>query len=127
MAKTFETVKEINADDILKKIEEVGGSIIKKIETGVEYLSEKVGTAVEEGNKYRISIRDKDGDEKFKVTATLGVLGVTIASLFSLPITFLVGAVSFFLGSAHEYKLVIEKVVETPETEQPIGQKGTGE
>lgn len=119
MAKTFVTVSEITADGILKKIEDVGGSIITKIETGVEYLSEKVGNAIEKGSKYRVSLLDKNGEVVCMSPMLLGAFGLTLAVVSAPVVTFLVSIASLIAGSTHEYKVIFEKVVETPDVAPP--------
>jgi hypothetical protein len=119
LAKTYETVKEINADDVLNKMKEVGDSLGDKIEAGIDYISKKVGDVLEKGKKYRVSFRDKNGDTHFKTTMTLGAFGLTLAALFAPVVTFFVGIISVLVGSANDYSIVIEKVVETPDVAPP--------
>lgn len=101
MAKQFTTVKEISGEELKEKIGKGIDAVVKAIED-----------AVEEGGKYRLSVRDKNNDIKVKTTATVGAFGLGL-SVILLPIfTFLAAAVVFVTGVACDYKIVVEKVVE---------------
>lgn len=104
MAKTFEKVKEITGDDLFKKVE-----------AGMDAIVEAIQEVMEKGSKYRVSVQDKNGDIKLKTTATIGAFGLSLAVLLLPIFTILAAAIGVVAGTAYDYKIVVEKVVETPD------------
>lgn len=101
MAKQFTTVRELTGEELKEKIGK-----------GVDAVVEAVKDVIEEGGKYRISVRDKNGDIKVKTTANVGAAGLGLSMILVPVFTFLIGVTAFVAGVACDYKLVIEKVVE---------------
>lgn len=109
MAKQYTTVKELTGDDL----EEILRKAKVKFSEGVDAGLEAFGNVLEEGSKYRLSVRNKEGDNVLKMTATVGgILGLTIAALIGALITLCLGAAALMAGLITEHKLVIEKVLE---------------
>jgi hypothetical protein len=107
LAKQYTTVHTITGEDL----EKIYLKAKEKIGDGVEAAVEAIESAVEKGSEYRISVCDKDGDVKFKTTATVGAFGLSLSVLLLPVLTVVVGVIAALSGAIAEYKVVVEKAV----------------
>lgn len=109
MVKQFTTVKELTGDDLAEILRKAKAKFSEGVDAGLDAF----GNVLEEGSKYRLSVRNKEGDTVLKMTATVGgILGLTVTALIGALITLCLGAAALIAGLVTEHKLVIEKVVE---------------
>lgn len=117
MAKQFTTVKELTGNDFAEILRKAKA----KFSEGVDAAFDAFGNVLEEGSKYRLSVRNKEGETAIKMTATVGgILGLTVTALIGALLTLCLGTAALIAGLVTEHKLVIEKVVEGAATTEKM-------
>ena len=116
MAKQYTTVHVVTGEDL----EKIYLAAKEKLSDGVDAAIEAIEKAVEKGSEYRISVCDKDGDVKFKTTATVGVFGLSLSALLLPVLTVVVGIIAALSGAIGEYKIIVEKAVNGAATTESV-------
>ncbi len=104
--KQYEQVHEFTGQDLLDDAKDFFDDVV----TSVRAL-------IREGNNCRVRVVNKDGEEKFSTTVTVGTAGFALALLLAPMVTILVGIGTLFT----EHSIIVEKEVVA---EQPAP-KGT--
>lgn len=97
--------------------------VIERIEVASEQIGEELQKLVKKGGVSKISIKDSEGEEAFKINLLAGAGGVSVLALMYAPAAaamLLAGVVATFIGKATGlFTIEIERIGEPAEAEEP--------